>query len=188
MRACARDSRNHAAEGRGMTTRPAFEAKHYAMRKSKDGTIVSFVVHPNDMTPELNCLPIGARVMIGWAQIGDDEKPIPVQDAEPAKAEQSAQIRRPEPAKPKRRFEELSLPQQCALRCDDGRFGRYLEDIWGPAFDESGHDVAATVRAILRVKSRSELSTSHEAANHWRRLETNFQQWLTDETYKDVAR
>ncbi len=46
-----------------------FEAKNYALRKSKDGVIVSFVVHPNDVDPALTSLPIGALVVIGWEEV-----------------------------------------------------------------------------------------------------------------------
>ena len=59
-----------------------FEAKNYALRKSKDGVIVSFVVHPNDVEAAMTALPIGARVMIGWAEIEDKEPPAPEPETE----------------------------------------------------------------------------------------------------------
>lgn len=52
-----------------------FEAKLYAFRKTKEGTVVSFVVHPSDMTDSLATLDIGARVVIAAVEIGDDEQP-----------------------------------------------------------------------------------------------------------------
>jgi hypothetical protein len=163
-----------------VSERIAFEAIKYALRQSKDGVVVSFVVHPNDVQPALMSLPIGSRVMVGWQEINDDEKPV---------AENTATIAaKPAENKQKRKFSDLSLPEQCALRCDDPRFERYLGDIWGPAFDENGGHVATTVRALLRVKSRSELSTDHDAANRWRQIESNYQRWLTDETYKESVR
>lgn len=159
----------------------AFEAKHYLMRKSKDGVVISFVVHPDDVTPELQCLPIGARVMVGWKEIGDDEKPkdtkVPVLN------------HGPEGPRPKRKFAEMSLPEQCGVRCADGRFQRFLSQEYTSDGSEVGGERAATVvREILQVSSRSDLSSNHDAANRWRSLETHFQQWLTDETYKDQAR
>lgn len=51
-----------------------FEALKYALRQSKDGVIVSFVVHPNDVTDGLLALPIGTRMMVGWAEYKDEPK------------------------------------------------------------------------------------------------------------------
>lgn len=51
-----------------------FEAINYALRKSKDGVIVSFVVHPNDVDAALTALPIGARIVIGWEEVVEAPK------------------------------------------------------------------------------------------------------------------
>lgn len=145
-----------------------FEAIKYSLRQSKDGVVVAFVVQPEDVRPELMALPVGARIMVAWSQIGDDEKPVP---AEP-----------PPPSKPKRKFSDLSLPEQAGIRCEDGRFERFVEEVYEVTWGE-GADVATWVRNFLTIKSRAELSTNHEAANRWRKLEARYQQWLTDETH-----
>ena len=93
----------------------------------------------------------------------------------------------PAPSKPKRRFDELSLPQQCGIRCDDYRFERFLRETWEDAIGEDD-DVASAVRRIIKVKSRSELSTNHHAANVWRELEAKYQCWLTDQEYAESTR
>lgn len=51
------------------------EAKFYAFRKTKDGTIVSFVVHPQEVPDKLATANIGARFVLAMVEIGDDEKP-----------------------------------------------------------------------------------------------------------------
>lgn len=51
------------------------EAKFYAFRKTKEGTIVSFVLHPQEVPDELATANIGARFMLAMVEIGDDEKP-----------------------------------------------------------------------------------------------------------------
>jgi hypothetical protein len=63
-------------------TVPSFhvEAKKIAYRQSRDGLVVSFVIHPNDMPDALAVAPLGQRYMLALAAIGDDEKPIPVVD------------------------------------------------------------------------------------------------------------
>ena len=53
-----------------------FEAKKYAYRQSKDGMILSFVLHPNDMPKDIAISNIGTRYMVAVVEIGDDEKPI----------------------------------------------------------------------------------------------------------------
>lgn len=51
------------------------EAKLYAFRKSRDGTIVSFVLHPDEVPAMLNGLPIGARLCLAMVEIADDGTP-----------------------------------------------------------------------------------------------------------------
>ena len=59
-------------------TVPSFhvEAKKIAYRQSKDGLVISFVVHPSDMPDALAVAPLGQRYMLALAAIGDDEKPV----------------------------------------------------------------------------------------------------------------
>ncbi len=51
------------------------EAKLYAFRKTRDGTIVSFVVHPQEVPEKLATADIGARFVLAMVEIGDDERP-----------------------------------------------------------------------------------------------------------------
>ena len=53
-----------------------FEAKKYAYRQSRDGMVLSFLLHPSDVPKELATAKIGQRYMIACAQIGEDERPI----------------------------------------------------------------------------------------------------------------
>jgi hypothetical protein len=187
-----------------MTDRQAFEAKHYAMRKSRDGTIISFVVHPSDLTPELNCLAIGARVMIGWQEIGDDEKPagraangsaakgndraVEARDETAHRSGSGSSPERPAPKPDRRKFHDLPLAQQAALRCGDSDFQAFLTNKHRIVVTSDEY-AAQIVRTDLGVQSRSELGKgNHDADNKWRRLETEFQNWLTDNRYADTIR
>lgn len=51
------------------------EVKKYAYRQSKDGHIVSFVIHPNDMPKALANAPIGTCYQMAFAEYAEDEKP-----------------------------------------------------------------------------------------------------------------
>ena len=53
-----------------------FEAKKYAYRQSRDGMVLSFILHPDDVPNELATAKIGQRYMIACAQIGEDERPV----------------------------------------------------------------------------------------------------------------
>jgi hypothetical protein len=60
-----------------MTDEAAYcEARKVAYRQTKDGLVVSFVVHPLDMPDELATAPLGTRYMLALAEIGDDEEPV----------------------------------------------------------------------------------------------------------------
>jgi hypothetical protein len=51
------------------------EAKLYAFRKTREGTVVSFVIHPQEIPDGLATADIGARIMLAMVEIGDDERP-----------------------------------------------------------------------------------------------------------------
>lgn len=51
------------------------EAKFYAFRKTKDGTIVSFVLHPQEVPEGLATANIGARFMLAMVELDDNERP-----------------------------------------------------------------------------------------------------------------
>ena len=52
------------------------EAKLHGFRKTQDGIVVSFVLHPQDWPQQLALDPLGTRYMLAVAQIGDDEQQV----------------------------------------------------------------------------------------------------------------
>lgn len=50
-----------------------FECKVYSFRKTKDGTVIAFVVHPNDVSDKLSALDIGDRLLIAAVPLADEE-------------------------------------------------------------------------------------------------------------------
>jgi hypothetical protein len=153
-----------------------FEAKKHAYRQTQDGVVISFVVHPDDMSAALATAPLGSRYMVAFAEIGDDEKPKAI--APP-----------PDAKEPKRQFSELSLPQQCGIRCQDAQFQRFMVNAYSRAqLDYTAENATELVRFVCGVKSRTELSANHEAANKWRKLESDYQSWLTSQQYAESIR
>ncbi len=86
--------------------------------------------------------------------------------------------------KDRRPFASLPLSQQAALRCNDmGQFYDFLMERNPQLSDFVSWDAAQEVRDICGVSSRSELDTNDLAAAKWRKLEADFQAYLTTERY-----
>ncbi len=152
------------------------EAIKYALRQSKDGTVVSFVIHPEDLDPELQCLPIGARVKLGWYALGDDEKPLKA----PVKPAQARVTEKP----------ERSLAERCAILCRDVRFQEYLAKSWGCTV-ASPFDAEYKIKLRLGIESKTELNDTApnfnaEAAANFKLLVMTYESHLLTEKYADV--
>lgn len=167
-----------------------FEAIKYALRQSKEGYVVSFVVHPDDVPDDLSKSKIGTRYMVAFAEIGDDDKPAPVAQMEehrPSKpvVEGSSPSGRAKERKP---FSSLPLSQQAALRCQDKRFQEWLVSIT-PGLSKCDTQGAATiVRDRCRVMSRSELDANPKAAERWKLMEESFSRYEVTMQYAEMVR
>lgn len=72
---------------------------------------------------------------------------------------------------------KMTLAAYCAMTCNEGGFHAFLREQYGePVHDNS--DAADTVRAILRIESRRELDQSELVADRWRRLKSEYDNWL----------
>lgn len=161
------------------------EMVKYAYRQTKDGVVVSFVVHPNDIPAALSTSHIGARYMVALVQIGDDEKPLPIN--QPAKGIKTFTAKHT-PAKPslasdkpsekaKRDWRDVQPAAQAGIRCGEPVFVAFLRDNYGEDFGAMEGDAAATVRFLCGVNSRAELGTKHAARMIWKQLDDQFQAW-----------
>lgn len=160
-----------------------FEAKKHAYRQTQDGVVVSFVVHPSDMSAELATAPLGTRYMVAFSEIGDDEQPTPV--AQPIEHQTSnLTVAGSNPAgstKDRRPFASLPLSQQAAIRCQDNDFKLFINA-------SNAEDAAERVRIRCGVASRSEIILNTPAGDKWEVLERAYQAWRTDQQYGDSAR
>lgn len=81
-----------------------------------------------------------------------------------------------------RRENETDAVKQAGMRCADPRFHKFLEETntaWKLMTQGTPEERAAElVRAICGVKSRKDLASNNEAAEHWHDLEGKFQAWL----------
>lgn len=72
-----------------------------------------------------------------------------------------------------RKFHEMPLPSQIALRCQTLAFQNYIQV-------EGEEEAAEWVRNYLKVSSRAEVQPGTEAAERWCALDIRYQDWLND--------
>ena len=128
-----------------------FEAVKAALRQTKDGISITLVIHPSDVPRDLLNDSIGQRYMVGMGKLSEEGEVIEGDDAREAKR----------------------LLTSCGALCRDSDFQRWIEDN-GFAMEASEEAAAASVRGLLKVKSRSEIKTDEEALNRFKRLRDLF--------------
>lgn len=87
--------------------------------------------------------------------------------------------------KERKKFTDLPLSQQAAMRCDDTNFQWFLssKDYWPPRTE-----IADAVRELCGVPSRREIIKNTPAGDRWEQIEREYQSWRTDREYEDVRR
>ena len=131
---------------RGEDIAESFEAKKYAYRQTKDGMVLSFVLHPDDVPKEMATAPIGQRYMIACAQIDDHENPI----------------------RPRATTDAEKALARANLICRDETYIQWVRMNFYQwhVVDETLEDeeyAAEVIRFICGIGSRSELKTNPEA-------------------------
>ena len=131
---------------RGEDIAESFEAKKYAYRQTKDGMVLSFVLHPDDVPKEMATAPIGQRYIVACAQIDDHENPVrprATTDAEKALARANLICR-----------EETYIQWV--------RMNFYQWHVVDETLEDEEY-AAEVIRFICGIGSRSELKTNPEA-------------------------
>jgi hypothetical protein len=157
-----------------------FEGKKHAIRQTQDGWVVSFVVHPNDMSSEFATAPLGTRYMVGFAQIGSDELPV-----SPAGSQSRQDLPDNERADVLRSTGGISTPQtkpagepkspaeraviRAAILCSEPRFR-----VWMAGEDIGASQTAAMLREACGVESRADIAKDAGALNKFLALETEY--------------
>lgn len=135
-----------------------FECKKYAYRQTKDGVVLSFVLHPDDIPPDMAVSAIGSRYMVACVQINDQEEPMQ------AKAKNEG---------------ERALSRACLI-CKDADYQTWVRlnaEKWNiKQLDLEDEELCAhVIRNVCRVGSRSEIKTSPSAQQ---RLNLHLQDFL----------
>lgn len=94
-------------------------------------------------------------------------------------AEEPKQL--PAPEKERKKWEEMPLSQQAAIRCAEEPFLRFLDEevcaVAGWNVPSNADEAAQIVRRFCGVSSRSELNDNTQAAETWKRLEADYWAW-----------
>jgi hypothetical protein len=154
-----------------MSAANSFEGKLHAFRRTQEGVVVSYVVHPSDVSAAMATASLGTRYMIAFAEVGDDGKPVTA----PSPANDVVK------SDNKKTWDELAPSAQAGIRCGEPQF-------WEFADVKDADGAARFVRGFCRVASRSEIAPGTEAARLWMHLERDYQAYLTSSKYGSLAR
>lgn len=142
------------------------EARKVAYRQSREGLVVSFVIHPNDMPDALAVAPLGTRYMLGLCEIGDDEQPVAREKPAPSKSEVAkAKYAASAPM-------GQALTRACLL-ADDLRFQQWVAG--STLCPASKDDAESYVRIVCcGGRSRGLIAEDPECYQRYIKLETEF--------------
>ena len=128
-----------------------FEAVKSVLRQSKDGIVLSLVLHPSDVpTPRLSD-PIGSRYMVGMVRMGDNEEII----------------------EPESVREGKRMVTSAGALCRDSDFQKWMVDN-GFSEEQTEEAAATNVKRLLKVKSRAELKENEDAQRRWLVIRQHF--------------
>ena|SRR5690242_12066022 len=144
-----------------MTTETPIELRKIAYRQSaKDGLVITFAVHPDDMPPALAAAPIGSRFAAALVEIGDDEKPI-------------------------ERERQHPLVQKAGILCNDPMFHKFIHHQypldWNEWVGTDEERAAACIRLNCGVSSRREFATDADGAAKFDAIIAKFEMWKRGE-------
>jgi hypothetical protein len=152
-----------------------FEVKKHAIRQTADGWVVSFVIHPNDMSADFAVDPLGTRYMMALAEISDDETPVEVKENRKAIA--------------KRTYDAKTAPERAVARAGmlaaDGDFRHWLDATSRATMTDEG-EAATYIRSACGVETRADLATNAVARKKLYQMVAAYEDWKAG--YAEVGR
>jgi hypothetical protein len=153
-----------------MTRAAAFQGFYSDLRFIKTRSVAAITI-------EIPIEQASAFVAAFGAPTPGAEIPVAIARIDPKKLASEA----PKPsgeAKERRRFHDLPLSQQAAMRCNEPAFWKFLleQKIEGRIDSESAAAVA--VRELCHCESRAELKRGTFIGDEWQGLEYEYQLWM----------
>ena len=143
------------------------ECKKDRLAQNQDGTWkLTLTVAPDGLPDAVMKAPPGVRYRAFFVEVDDQEEPV---KHAPAPSE-----------KPKKRFHELPLSQQAALRCQDEGFWNFIIAIHPHYWADQGDKEKSAIAAVYRwsgISSRAELDHDTEAGRTWSVLNAAYEEY-----------
>lgn len=131
-----------------------YEAIKTGLKQSKDGYMLSLVVHPDDLPDDLMKDFIGSRYMVVMVRIGDDDKPI-----------NREQFKKHHPA-----------VAMAGMLCRDRNFWEYVESVTNDTIMTEG-ECSEWMKYYFEIDSRAELKTNEKARDAFMKFKERYDQW-----------
>lgn len=150
------------------------EAKKHAYRQTKDGIVISFVLHPNDVDAALAASPLGTVYALGIVEVpaGVSAPEELFADQEEGEESQAPALPKPPAAPTSGPWDTLPLTQQAGIRCNDAAFQNWIGA-------KDAKEAAERVRSYCKVDSRRHVVRGTQAGEHWLHLDRDFQAFLS---------
>ena len=133
-----------------------FEAKKIAMRQDSGGFILTLSVHPDNICENIMRDFVGARYQVVMVRLADDGKPMDREQEYPSK----------------------DIVRLAGILCKDSFFHKFLIET-GQINEPSEEAATDWLRGELFISSRSELKENKQAAQQFKFIHQEFQQWKT---------
>ena len=176
------------------------EVRKIAYRQSKDGVVISLLIHPNEVPDELATAPLGTRYVLAMVELNDDETPVersskverpavnrevagssPAAPAMKGGEANSAELRLHKtppasedsttPARARKSWHEMPPTMQAGVLCTDKSFQKWIGA-------SSELDAAHIVRRRCGVASRKDIQLTTAAAIIWRDIVSDYRAWM----------
>jgi hypothetical protein len=131
-----------------------FEAVKVALKQDKTGYVLTLCLHPDEIPEELLRDFVGARYQVVMVRLDSNEQPMDRHDE----------------------FAAARAIKMAGALCKDEMFYQFLSHS-GYVFLEEEQEVVEWLRNYLKISSRSELKTDHEARVRLEKLNAEYGQW-----------
>jgi hypothetical protein len=153
-------------------------------KSTKDGLVVSFAIHPNDMPDELAIADLGSQWRMQLVPLDEHGNPdtdrVEPPPARSVRGVGGAQPRKLPAAAPAPRT--FNLANHIGMLCANNRFHRFLEDDFPDrwSFLNNGtpdKKAAEIVRSLCDVSSRAHIESNPNAYNKWQQVVARYHNW-----------
>lgn len=158
------------------------EAKLHGYRKTQAGTVVSFLIHPEDKHETLANADLGTALKLAYESI-DYDNPEPSQPRGEALA-RAGKVRpaeaQPEPVakQDKRAWADVPPTEQACIRCNDKGFQEWVKDQcpvgWPETYDDPSELAKHWIYDQCCIESRADLNRESDAKYTWFELDRRF--------------